>query len=155
MFGTTMFSVRRRTRLAPAMLVLALVTALLSTWAVVGSATPASAARYCGHWDVSGWTNGDGWGEVTRSHYLRQGPYSDCPNKRWVAEGTWVYYHCYTFNEYGNRWWLVRVQGTNDYGWTSHDNLLHYWEDPNNDGWMIWRNCDGEHYTKLNYTPNP
>jgi hypothetical protein len=86
------------------------------------AATPAAAVS-CSGW---GWSNKDaGSGYmVTSGTHLKSGPYAACADlTTTVPVGTYLYYHCYVRNDYGNTWTHVRISGTSIEGWTSDDNL--------------------------------
>ena len=55
-----------------------------------------------------------------------------CPATAYVGSGVKLYYHCFTFNEYGNTWTNVRIGGTEIIGWKWGARL-------NNYGWVSIR----------------
>ncbi|MBB2942070.1 hypothetical protein FB565_001783 [Actinoplanes lutulentus] len=101
--------------------------ALMSVAVTAGLAavtpTPAQAQWYCDD-DFVTTTNGDGSGIMNFAQNLRHGPYADCNNTGVQAKvGQKVWFWCYTYNSWGNKWWYARLDATQDYGWIFEDNI--------------------------------
>ncbi|MFJ8085420.1 SH3 domain-containing protein [Streptomyces sp. NPDC096205] len=86
-----------------------------------GAADSRAAAVDCS-WS---WSDKDktGEGRVTGTYPLNKGPYGACDTVDTLYSGTYLYYHCYVVNEYGNTWTHVRVAGTSVSGWVWDDGL--------------------------------
>lgn len=103
--------------------ILALATTGLALASSLAVATPSQATAdiNCGGW---GWHNADaGSGNSTGTYALKSGPYAACGNVGQTYGGTYLYYHCYVWNDYGNSWSHVRIAGTSVEGWISDANL--------------------------------
>lgn len=87
--------------------------------------------------------NGEGGGLMNGNYNLKVAPYAHCGNVRLLTTGTKVYFGCAHYNDYGNRWWWVRVAGTSVYGWMNDDNIDWLNIDENGDGDIDWRMCNG------------
>lgn len=53
----------------------------------------------------------------------RSGPHTSCAAKGQAADGTKIYYHCYTTTNNDGTWTWGRVAGTSHQGWFSDDYL--------------------------------
>jgi hypothetical protein len=95
----------------------------LAAAANLGTATPgnAAAAISCSGWGHGNYDGGAGYSNGT--YALKAGPYAACGNTGQTYAGTYLYYHCYVTNEYGNSWTYARIAGTNTEGWFSDANL--------------------------------
>ncbi|MGW1716369.1 SH3 domain-containing protein [Streptomyces adonidis] len=95
----------------------------LAAGANLATATPGSAAAAisCSGWGHS--NNDSGAGYSTGTYALKTGPYAACGNTGQTYAGTYLYYHCYVVNDYGNTWTYARISGTSTEGWFSDDNL--------------------------------
>jgi len=94
--------------------------ALASNLAVTTSSNAAAQVS------CSGWTWGNfdaGAGYSTGTYKLKDGPYQECTNAGQTYAGTYLYYHCYITNDYGNTWTHARISGTSIQGWISDANL--------------------------------
>ena len=117
----------------------ALVVALAASLTIVNATSSPANAAACWVWNPA--TNGEGAAYANRDHLLRTWYTSSSCSSAYLSLGQNVYLHCYTYNEYGNKWWYVRIAGTNSYGWTSANNLNLYYHDDNNDGFMNLTVC--------------
>lgn len=95
----------------------------LAAAATLGAATPghATAAISCSGWGHSNKDGGSGYS--TGTYALKAGPYAACGNTGQTYSGTYLYYHCYIVNDYGNTWTYARISGTSTEGWFSDANL--------------------------------
>ncbi|MCZ4121950.1 SH3 domain-containing protein [Streptomyces sp. H39-S7] len=103
--------------------VLALATTGLALASSLAVATPSQAAATvsCSGWNHSNKDSGSG--SSTGTYALKSGPYAACSYSGQTYNGTYLYYHCYTVNEYGNTWTWARIAGTGTEGWMSDANL--------------------------------
>lgn len=95
----------------------------LAAAANLGAAAPGNAAATV---SCSGWAHSNkdvGAGYSTGTYALKAGPYAACSNNGQTYNGTYLYYHCYTRNDYGNTWTWARIAGTSTEGWFSDANL--------------------------------
>jgi hypothetical protein len=87
--------------------------------------------------------NGEGTGDMKVAVHLKINAYTDCYNVDggYIGAGTRVYYQCYVVNNYGNKWWLVRVAGSSTSGWTYDGNISPVWNDENGNGKIDYLHC--------------
>ncbi|MFD6067174.1 MULTISPECIES: hypothetical protein [Amycolatopsis] len=91
----------------------------------VADAAPADPVQTlsCSH----GHSNKDsGEGRTKQRMRYRSGPHTSCSSYGWVAGGTLIYYHCYTWgqtigegSEAKSSWTWGRIAGTQKQGWFS------------------------------------
>jgi uncharacterized membrane protein len=70
--------------------------------------------------------NDPGYGVMTGSFDLKDGPYAVCADVASLDAGDTVYLWCWVQNSHGNYWWWVRIAGTQTYGWMSENNMYIY-----------------------------
>ncbi|MFD5628554.1 MULTISPECIES: hypothetical protein, partial [unclassified Streptomyces] len=102
----------------------------LAAAATLGTAATSNAAAAI---SCSGWNHSNpdaGAGYSTGTYALKAGPYAACGNTGQTYNGTYLYYHCYVTNDYGNTWTWARISGSSTEGWISDANLT-----LNADGW--------------------
>jgi hypothetical protein len=85
--------------------------------------------------------NGEGAGIINGNYNLKSAPYAACSNVRSVNSNTTVYFWCWWVNDYGNKWWYVRVAGTSTYGWMVEGHIGIVWHDDNGDGNLVYQQC--------------
>ncbi|MFK3985649.1 hypothetical protein ACI2K4_35460 [Micromonospora sp. NPDC050397] len=118
---------------------MAVVTLLATAASILAVASPAQAVPCV---SPSHGVNGEGAGYINvYSATFRPAPYAECGASSYAPSGTRVYYHCYVYNSYGNKWWWVRVAESSQSGWVYDGNILDIRFDDNGDGWVSERGC--------------
>ncbi|MEU6170374.1 serine/threonine-protein kinase [Streptantibioticus parmotrematis] len=91
---------------------------------VTSAPSPSTASTGCG-----GWTHRDPnpgtYGYTSGGNYnLFSGPYGDCSHVTQIKTAkTKLWYHCYVDNAYGNKWYYVRIAGSDTAGWIVSNHL--------------------------------
>lgn len=86
----------------------------------MGAPNASAAASGCIDLGFAPVNNSSATGYFDSKATLRTHPYADCGSMGTYPAGTNFYVWCYNINQYGNKWYYVRIKGTDIKGWLYH-----------------------------------